>query len=854
MPAGSLSAREAEVLVQVGRTLAQTLDPAVVGTRIVESVCGLLQARTAAIYLVEHETGDLVLHQATGPIGGVQYLARLRRGMGVGALALRLGRAVAMPDVLAEPAIDYSEAGRQWLGRASHRAVVAVPLAVPGRSTGVLVVADQTGRRFDEREQALVESFAHQAALALENARLFEAMARGRRSAEILAESARELTGTLDPREVGERIVQGACRLLGANSARLLRSEPASGRLATLALAGTPIFGPEPLFTPDVGSVGECIRRRAAVTTTDFLADPRLRYGPWQAMAEASEHRATVAAPLIFWSEITGALVITARTGRRFDEAELQAVEAFAAQAAIALHNAETYAAAEAARAALRESQDFLERAQAVGRIGSWMADAASGRLWWSEEVYRIFGLDESRFDGTLDAFLARVHPDDVGAVREAIRAARKSQAPYAIDHRILRPDGSPRWVHERGDVVRDAAGRTVRMIGVVQDITDRRELEELLRQSQKMEAVGRLAGGVAHDFNNLLTVITGRIELLLADGGLPSDLERDLELIGRTAERAASLTRQLLAFSRRQLLQPRVLDLGDLVAAMGGLLRRLVREDIQLVVHAGPEPCRVRADPSQLEQVLINLAVNASDAMPGGGLLSLRVERARLDEPAARALGVRAGAHALLSVTDTGQGMDAATAARIFEPFFTTKGLGKGTGLGLATVYGIVTQSGGGIEVDTAPGRGTTFRIALPLAPEPEPAADDDGALPPGRETILLAEDDAEVRQLAGEMLRELGYTVVEAAGGADALRAARQHPAPIHLLVVGLHSRHGDGRDLAAELARAQPGVAALYTTDLVPPAGTSADLVLLEKPYTPAALARKVREAIDRRAPAA
>jgi len=384
---------------------------------------------------------------------------------------------------------------------------------------------------------------------------------------------------------------------------------------------------------------------------------------------------------------------------------------------------------------------------------------------------------------------------------------------------------------------------------------TEVAERTKQLVQAQKMEAVGLLAGGIAHDFNNLLTVITGRAQLLLR--GRPADepLAQGLALIEKTAQRATTLTRQLLAFSRKQVLQRRVLNLNSVVADMEKMLRPLIGEDIALLTVFEPALGPVNADPGQLEQVILNLAVNARDAMPQGGRIVLKTGNRQLDEAAAaRQPGLQAGRYAVLAVSDTGVGMDPTTQARIFEPFFTTKKPGKGTGLGLSTVYGIVQQHSGFVSVESAPGLGTTFKIHLPhveAVAETPVARPTRAASGRGSETVLVVEDEDEVRALAIEILREHGYTTLAAADGAEALRVAARHPGPLHLLLTDVVMPHLSGWELARQLSSIRPETKVLYMTGYseiaVAHEGVS-DAIVLQKPFTPDLLAGRVRETIQ------
>jgi PAS domain S-box-containing protein len=447
------------------------------------------------------------------------------------------------------------------------------------------------------------------------------------------------------------------------------------------------------------------------------------------------------------------------------------------------------------------------------------------------------------------------VHPDSRGAVEERVRRllADQRQSQFARQ-KLLRLDGGVVEVEVAGSYFMHSGRPAVQV--VARDVTQRLALEEQLRLSQKLEAVGRLAGGVAHDFNNLLTVIAGHGDLLarqLPDG----DARRHgIEEIRRAAERAASLTRQLLAFSRKQVLQPKVLDLNEVLSEIQVVLRRVLGEDIDLVTRLDPGIGRVRVDPGQIEQVVLNLAVNARDAMPTGGRLSLETTNVFLDAEFSRLHPpTPPGRYVLLVIADSGCGMDEETCAHLFEPFYTTKEVGKGTGLGLPTVYGIVKQSGGYIWAETAPNQGTAFRIYLPIV------AGDAEALRPGTvgevrggtETVLVVEDDTMVRTIVRDVLSRSGYTVLEAQGCGDALRICERHKGPIDLLLTDVVMPEANGKELAETLVSLRADMRVLYmsghTEDAIVHHGIlDQGIAFLGKPFTPQALARKVRETLD------
>lgn len=417
-----------------------------------------------------------------------------------------------------------------------------------------------------------------------------------------------------------------------------------------------------------------------------------------------------------------------------------------------------------------------------------------------------------------------------------------------------FRRDGQEIQVQVGGRAVRDAQGRISYLDLLAENITERKHLEERLGQAEKMQAIGQLAGGVAHDFNNLLTVIGGQIEVMLGKT-LDSDLQHRLEDVKRAADRAAALTKQLLAFSRRQVLQSKLFDINQLIEHLSRMLRRLLREDIELTIVPGHDPGSVRADPNQIEQVLINLVVNAQDAMPGGGRLTIETAKVAMGESPWQPGALEPGEYVLISVRDTGQGMDRDTQARVFEPFFTTKKVGAGTGLGLSTAYGVVRQSRGNIQVESQPGEGSTFRVYLPSVRELEPIRQVSAPVvtPRGHETILIAEDESSVRKLLAAHLRSLGYNVLTGSDGLTAMEAAHSHNGKIDLLLSDLIMPKMGGRELADELRKTVPGLKAIFVSGYAgnPAGGKELDLpqaYFLQKPFSMVRLAKTVRDVLD------
>ena len=631
--------------------------------------------------------------------------------------------------------------------------------------------------------------------------------------------------------------------------------------------------------------------------------------------------------------------------------------------------------------AALRRSEALLRDSQEIASVGSWAWDLRNGRLTWSDQMYRICGL-EQRVPLSVERYLELMHPEERTRATAVFADAIARRDAFTLDHRIVRPDGVVRQLHCRGRVVVDAGGAPAQLIGSSQDITERRQavlrleqseqhyrslfehhpdavfsfdldgrfvsvnpacerisgfqpgemiggsfadlvvpehlhiglerftaavagvaqsyelaiqhksgrrvelsvanvpilagdrvvgvfgiardltvqrtLESQLRQAQKMEAVGRLAGGVAHDFNNLLTVIQNYGTLIADELPESSPIRADLDEILKASTRAAELTRQLLAFGRKQVLQPRVLDANEQVASVAGMLRRVIGEDITLETELCAGAWPAFADPGQLEQVLMNLAVNARDAMPDGGTLRLRTANATVCGPTLARPGLAAGEYVTLVVEDTGYGIDPKVLPNIFEPFYTTKAPGAGTGLGLATVYGIVKQSGGYVYVDSAPGEGARFSVFLPRAAAPDIVASSTSArpeLPRGTETILLVEDETAVRMVARRMLEALGYTVREAASAAEALRIVEAEEGRVDLVLSDVVMPEQSGRSLAEQLAARWPRLRVLYmsgyTDDEILRRGLAEPgSAFLEKPFTAERLSSAVRRVLDGR----
>ncbi len=501
--------------------------------------------------------------------------------------------------------------------------------------------------------------------------------------------------------------------------------------------------------------------------------------------------------------------------------------------------------------------QRFHDLVQSLDAI-VWEADAATGKFTFiNKRAEMVLGypvrdwLKDSRF------WSDHLHPEDQPRATGMKLRAIQERTDYKDEYRMIARDGNTIWLRDRVHVVCDARGKPQHLRGVMLDSTERKQLEQQIQHVQKMEAIGRLGGGIAHDFNNLLMIIMGRAELLARHLPVGETNHDHVIEINKASQRAATLTRQLLAFSRKQVLSPRVMNLNTAITSMRDTLASLMGEQITLSFLLDASLGSVKADPRQIEQVLLNLGTNAHDAMPDKGRLTIATRNLDLDKGGhSEQPGLPPGRYVRLTITDTGCGMDAQVMAHLFEPFYTTKEIGKGSGLGLCSIYGIVHQSGGHIFVTSHPGKGTSFKIYLPRVEGPiEKHLDGDSPTTPmiGDETILLVEDEENVRNLVHEMICMYGYFVMKAAHGDEALRLCNEHKGRIHLMLSDLAMPGMNGKELAQQVARLRPETRVIfmsgYASDAILPHNLlEKDTVLLRKPFTPDDLARKLREVLD------
>ncbi len=714
---------------------------------------------------------------------------------------------------------------------ASHppvQAYLAAPVASPSHVYGWVCLVGNEGREFTEDDEALVIALSGQVGRVYENNHLHG----------IAAKHAEELE-----REIVERKeVESALRVERDRSQRyldtaevILLALDVEGRITLINRKGGDLLGWDKADLLGLDWVETCIPTRLRKTLRETLRG--VRRGELSASENLVLTRAG-AEKMILWRNTvlrdeTGNVVGTFSSGTDTTE-QNQAVEA------------------------LRSADERTRFALEAAGVGIWDMDAVTGAVRWSETLEAQYGLAPGTFGGTIEAFTERVHPADRESVIETIGKAMRTGTDYSVLHRSTRSDSGVRWLSGAGRFQLDEKGRPLRGVGISLDVTERHTLEEQYQQAQKMEAIGRLAGGVAHDFNNLLTAILGYCELILSDldGGDP--LHADVSEIQKAGERAASLTRQLLAFSRKQIIEPTLLDLNLIVADMKVMLERLIGDQVKIIHKTLPEPALVNADRGQMEQIVLNLSVNARDAMPDGGTLTIEISNVDLDETYSRShVLAKAGEYVMLTVSDTGTGMTPEVQDRLFEPFFTTKTPGKGTGLGLATVHGIVLRSGGSVQVYSEVGWGSSFKLYFPRADPLEQvvgAAADPAPRPRSEPHTVLLVDDAEiVRDLARRLLLRQGYTVLAAASAEEALEVFSQNSS-IDLVLTDVVMPGGSGADLARKLLEKRPDLKVIYmsgyTDEAIVQHGVlNPGIAFIPKPFSSESLERKIREVLDR-----
>ena len=855
-------AEESSVLAEIGRIISSTLNIEEVYELFSEKVKSLIPYDRIVINLIDKDETRLVNRYVEGVSAPGRNFGEVFPLAGTLTEMIIQNRKGVIIDAQEEHELAAKFPGLVPESRAGSRSFLSVPLISRDQPIGGLHFRSRGCRVYSKKDLTLAESIAAQIAGAIANAQLFSelksaqnAFRRSERGAKqlaqenaIMAEIGEILCSTLDIRSVYARFSETVRKLIPFD--RMAVNIPSLGNNTFMIpyVSGIKVVGRrEGEDIPLSGTiVEEVIRTRTSILVREEDLRDFLKRFPGLSVLAESGFSSMLSVPLISKNRVIGILNLQLAKGGSYRSSDLQAAEKVGALIAGAIENA----------------QLFAERQQAEEKYRTLVQNANDAIFIIQDGVIRFSNNKTENLFGYSAGELAaipfsnHVHPADREKIYDGnSEKSRQREFPKPPSFRIRNKSGQEFWVELKAvDIEWEKKPAT---LNFASDITEQKKLEAQFLQAQKMEAVGRLAGGVAHDFNNLLTVINTNSQLALMDLKEGDPLREKFESIQTAGQRAANLTRQLLAFSRRQVVEMKVVNLNGILQDLEKMLRRLIGEDIILSAVLDENLGRVKADAGQIEQVIFNLVVNARDAMPRGGKLTIETTNATLDHEFAHThLGVKPGRYVMLSVSDNGVGMEAEVRERVFEPFFTTKEKGKGTGLGLSTVYGIVKQTGGEITFYSEPGQGTTFKIYLPQVDEPLEGAtlkESNGKLPSGHETILVVEDEEEVRRLAVEILHRHGYRVLEASHGGAALLLCEECQEPIHLLLSDVVMPEISGPDFARRLKYFRPEIKVLFMSGfpdnaLLQHGILDRGVIFLQKPFSIEGLTKRVREALD------
>jgi PAS domain S-box-containing protein len=826
--------------------------------RLYEQVQQLMGPDGFGVFLYHADSNELeitlAMEQGQEVPGAVGMRLPLDEG-GLTGWMLRTGQ----PLLVGDMHVDPLPVAPRHLTQPPARSWLGVPLVARERLMGAVSVQSSKPHAFSDADRRFLESIAAPIAIAFESAWLFAETRRQAEQLETLQQVSQDLVTLRDLDSLLHQITERAIQLLGGNAGGIYLYDPDHDILEWSVKIGEEVARPGIRLERGEGLAG-----RVWLTGEPLSID---NYHTWSGKSPqwSDLPAAALGVPIQRCDEFLGVLVILAdKARRRFSPQDIALLSQFATHSAIAIENARLFSKAQQelaermqAEVALREGEQRYRQLVQHAPAGIYEIDYNSGKLLSVNDVMCEYtGYSREEFLSMSLADLLTKEGQELFAERQ--RRARSGElVPEVAEYQIKGKADRVFWVMLNVKLEYDDQGVPTKATVVAHDITERRRLEEQYRQAQKMEAIGLLAGGIAHDFNNLLTAINGFTELMQFQLSPQDPLQETLERILSEGRRGAGLVSQLLAFSRKQIIEPKVLDLNAVVAAMDNMLWRIIGEHIEIRTDLASDLWPVKLDPTQIEQVIINLTVNARDAMPQGGQLIIQTSNlAWDDEDVSSYLDLKPADYVALTIRDTGMGMTEEVKGRLFQPFFTTKGVGKGTGLGLATVYGIVKQNGGDIQVYSEEGQGTTFRIYLPRSYEAAPTARHRSGWPQEAavdgETILLVEDDASVREVARIVLEKQGYTVLEASSGPEALRVAASYGGYIHLLLTDVVMPTMDGRALAVQLVECYPNLKTLFmsghTDDIIVRHGAlEPGMLFLQKPFSALELNRKVRAAL-------
>lgn len=857
-----LQARTQEMALvdEVAQIITSTLDIDEVYEKFAQEMKKLVDFDRVSVHLINHQERTCTLKYLVGPerpghpVGSSKPLAESQSQE-----VVLSGKSLLKKDVSIDPKVLSDEAQ----AKLGMRASIAVPLISKRLVSGVMILRSRRVGAYGLRDQVILERLAKQIAPAVENAELYQRLQDTSQEMALVDEVARIITSTLDIDQACDEFTQELRKLVEFERASIsvidrdanafilqyVFGDPGSG------YAVTSVIPLQDTLTGELVKTGQAIIR-GDISAKPGFADDQRNLG--QGLLSC------IGLPLFSKGMVIGALLLRSRQANAYGVREQAILERLARQIAPAIENAQLYDRARNEKELATNTLAQLKAVLAGVDSGILLVDSDRHTLWANHKYGELFGIravesmaishptQEERRDLVRHTF---ADPDEVFGERMGIyrdpsfTGLTKEVELVAPIKRILQPFTAP---------VYDEQGSPLGRMWVYHDVTEVKTAEEQLLQFQKMESIGRLAGGIAHDFNNLLTAIMGYAQLAMLDAPSNGHLGSHVQEIQKAAERAANLTSQLLAFSRRQVIEPKVINLNDSILDLDRLLRRLIGEDIELITLPGSNINSVKVDPTQLEQVLVNLVVNCRDAMPSGGKLIIETAMVDLDGRAQQIAGPTPGQYVVLSVTDSGVGMSEEVKAHLFEPFFTTKEVGKGTGLGLATCYGIVKQSGGHIEVSSEMGQGSSVKVFLPSSTESaeDPVADEvPNGYTYGNETVLLAEDDMLVRGMVADVLKDKGYTVLQAANGDEALRLAEEQcDQKIDLLLTDLVMPQMGGLELANRLSALRPETKIIFTSGYTDePFFTEGindpNIEFIQKPFVPSVLTTRVRDVLDR-----
>ncbi|MCH8185954.1 MAG: PAS domain S-box protein [Chloroflexi bacterium] len=851
-------AKERAILAEIGRTIGSTLDIDEVYSRFAERAGELIQFDRININLLVSEEEVFTSTHVTGvdiPGHGAGEVTRLT-GTFMDTVMLEKAGLIFHPE-------DRSKLEALYPGLmpgfdAGFRTFLAVPLFSEDRVIGTLHFQSTETDAYSPRDLGLAERMGAQIAGAIANAQLHASLLRESTERETLATIGRIITSTADINEIYRRFAEELRKLISFDRISIGTVDLEAETLTRAYVSGTDVPG---WSAGGVFRLSDSVNQRAIRAKKGHLLEwdsERLAPGEQRAQALSLEAglRSGMTIPLISNGQVIGTFNLRSKESNAYAQKDLALAERVGAQVAGAIANAQLFEERKRAEEALRESEKLYRSLYDNTPVMMHAVDR-TGRLvnvnrHWLETLGYERGEAIGRRSTEFLTDSSRRYATEVMSPE-----FWKTGSARDVEYQMVRKNGEVIDVLLSAVVERDEAGEATQSLAFVVDVTERKRLEEELHQAQKMEAVGTLAGGVAHDFNNMLSAIVGYTDLTLMQSETTEQMRAYLGEALRAADRAAHLTRQLLTFSRHRPVEPRILSLNEIVVTINKMMRRLIRENIELVTLPQHDLELVNVDPGQMEQVLTNMVVNATDAMPDGGKLVIETTNVTVDARLARQHpDLNPGEYVTLRVSDNGTGVDEEVRTRIFEPFYTTKEVGRGTGLGLSICYGIVAQSGGHIAVDSEPGVGSTFTIFLPVATEAAeelPLHDDAGFLPSGSEVVTVVEDEPLVRSATTTVLRQQGYQVIEAANGTEAIRIAQEQTTDIDLLLTDIVMPLMGGAELAERFGELHPEARVLYTSGYTDdprirrgPGGTSEPFI--SKPFTPRELAQKVREVLD------